>query len=109
MVFAFLSVALNAAAQVAIKKTSINGFASIGELVKNPYLYATGLFYGLSIGLWFAALAKINLSVAYPLQALGYIVVSVAAIYIFNEKMSAINFAGLFLIFIGVLLTQVSR
>lgn len=109
MIFGLISVFLNALAQLAIKKATQFGSTSLTEYIKNPYLYATGFLYATSILLWFAALSRLNLTVAYPLQALGYVIVSTLAVVYFGEKMTAPNWLGIILILIGVLLTQVAK
>ena len=106
MKFAFISVFLNAFAQLSMKKATAIESGSFGVLIKNPYLYLTALFYMTSILTWFVALSRIQLSIAYPLQALGYLIVTVAAVSLFKEQVSLLNWLGLILILGGVILTQ---
>jgi multidrug transporter EmrE-like cation transporter len=109
MVFAFVSVLLNAFAQIALKKSTSLNSATLVELVKNPYLYLTGVFYITSIVTWFLALSRIPLSLGYPLQAVGYLIVTGAAVLLFKEQVNIVNWLGLAVILIGVMLTQAGR
>jgi multidrug transporter EmrE-like cation transporter len=79
------------------------------DLVKNPFLYLTGIFYMTSIVTWFLALSRIPLSLGYPLQAVGYLIVTGAAVLLFKEQVNVVNWIGLFVILVGVVLTQVGR
>jgi multidrug transporter EmrE-like cation transporter len=109
MVYAFVSVLLNAFAQIALKKSTSLNSTTLMELVKNPYLYLTGIFYMTSIVTWFMALSRIPLSLGYPLQALGYLLVTGAAVLLFKEQVNIVNWVGLVVILLGVLLTQAGR
>jgi len=109
MIYALISVCLNSFAQLTLKKaTTFNG-SSIALLMKNPYLYVTAIFYMTSIVTWFLALSRLQVSIAYPLQAIGYLIVTLAAIFLFKEQVSFLNWIGLFLILGGVILTQAGR
>ena len=109
MTYALISVFLNALAQLTLKKSITFSTGTLLDLIKNPYLYVTGFCYMTSIVTWFLALSRIQLSIAYPLQALGYLAVTVAAVLIFNEKVNTINWFGLLLILCGVVMTQIDR
>ena len=109
MTFALVSVFLNAFAQLAMKKATTLESGSLSLLFKNPYLYLTALFYVTSVLTWFIALSRIQLSVAYPLQAIGYLIVTLAAASLFKEQVSLLNWLGLILILSGVILTQTGK
>lgn len=106
MIFAIVSVILNAAAQVSLKKATMVNSGLISPMLRNPFLYFTAVLYMTSIITWFLALSRIQLSLAYPLQAIGYLIVTIAAIEIFKERVSVLNWLGLVLILAGVVLTQ---
>ena len=109
MTFALISVFLNAFAQLSMKKATTLQSESLSLLFKNPYIYLTALFYMTSIMTWFIALSRIQLSIAYPLQAIGYLVVTLAAASLFKEQVSFLNWLGLILILGGVILTQTGK
>ena len=109
MVYAFISVLLNAFAQISLKKSISLNSATLIDLLKNPFLFLTGIFYLTSIVTWFLALSRIPLSLGYPLQAVGYLIVTGAAVLLFKEQINRLNWVGLIVILIGVVLTQVGR
>ena len=108
MVFAFVSVGLNALAQITIKLLAKTEYSNTLSLLKQWPLYATALLYGLSIVTWFLALRSVPLSVAYPLQALGYVFVTFLAWLLFNEGLQLFQLLALGLIFAGVVLMAAS-
>jgi undecaprenyl phosphate-alpha-L-ara4N flippase subunit ArnE len=109
MIYAFVSVLLNAFAQLTLKKATIINTGPVNLLLKNPYLYLTALLYLTSIITWFFALSRIQVSIAYPLQALGYLIVTLAAVHVFKEQVSILNWLGLVMILAGVIMTQLGR
>lgn len=111
------SVSLNAFAQLFIRK----GMLKIGEIsfnfeqiVKmvlavftNIYLLAGMFSYGISVILWMIVLSKVNVSLAYPLGSVGYIITTVLAYLFFNEPITFQKVVGIIIICIGVfILTQ---
>ena len=111
------SVSLNAFAQLFIRK----GMLKIGEIsfnfeqiVKmvlavftNIYLLSGMFSYVLSVILWMIVLSKVNVSLAYPLGSVGYIITTVLAYLFFNEPITFQKVLGIIIICIGVfILTQ---
>ena len=86
--------------------TDVNSLASI---LKKPHFYATGLTYILSIAFWFLALRTIKLSIAFPLQSLGYVIVTVASFVLFNERVSKLQIFGLIFILFGAYFVSRSK
>jgi len=58
--------------------------------------------YVVSVGVWIVALSRVDVSVAYPMLSLGYVVNAVAAWWLLGEPMSAMRGAGVLLILGGV-------
>ena len=109
MGYALISVLLNAIAQVALKKSTSMTSSGVIDFLKNPFLYLTAVCYLTSIFTWFLALSRIPLSVGYPLQALGYLLVTAVAVILFKEHVNLMNWLGLVVILVGVVLTQAGR
>lgn len=79
--------------------------ASIALAVVSSPLVIGGLaLFGLSAVLWLAVLARVPLSTAYPMIALGMVVTVVAGVWLFGETLGAVRLAGVALIVGGVLL-----
>ena len=58
--------------------------------------------YVVSVGVWIVALSRVEVSVAYPMLSLGYVVNAIAAWWLLGEPMSAMRGAGVLLILGGV-------
>jgi multidrug transporter EmrE-like cation transporter len=60
--------------------------------------------YVVSVGLWLVALSRVEVSVAYPMLSLGYVVNALAAWWLFGEALGPARFGGIALILLGVFL-----
>lgn len=60
--------------------------------------------YAVSAVTWLMALRRVELSVAYPLVATGYVIVVIASYFLFQESISPQRWLGLGFITIGVIL-----
>lgn len=106
-----VSVGLNAAAQLFLKKgaEAIGGFslhqglATLLHKLANLPIFLGFLCYAISIVLWIFALSKVQVSIAYPFQALGYILVVITASLIFHEAFTVQKLIGVVLISAGVI------
>ena len=64
--------------------------------------------YAASVILWIVVLSKVEVSFAYPLLSIGYVVVALVGWRFFGESLSAIRFVGIVIICIGVYLISKS-
>ena len=112
IVLILLSVLLNCAAQLLIRKGMLvegevgmqNMLSHVGSMITNVWLWGAMLCYALSILLWMSVLSKVEVSYAYPFLSVGYVVSAVAGYALFNENLSPIRIAGIIVICIGVIL-----
>ena len=58
--------------------------------------------------LWIYSLSRVNLSYAYPMVALGYVLVCVFSVLLFKETMPTLRIAGLGVIILGVIMIAIS-
>ena len=107
-----LGVLLNAAAQLLLKA----GTNSIGQfefsvanalpvglrVAGQPYILAGLLCYVFSVAVWIMALSRVQVSVAYPMLSIGYVVNAVAAYFLFGEAVTLQRLLGIGVIVIGV-------
>jgi multidrug transporter EmrE-like cation transporter len=113
-----IGVLLNASAQLLLKA----GMSQIGhfdfnwaniipiglKVVVNPPVIA-GLFaYVVSVVVWLLVLSRVQVSYAYPMLSIGYIVNAFAAYYLFGESVSIMRMTGIFVIISGVFLVSQS-
>ncbi len=105
-------VLLNAIAQLLLKAgagtlanvelRASNAAAIASRLVFNVPIIAGLACYALSVVVWILALARVEVSVAYPMLSLGYVVNALAAWWLFNESLSGARLAGIGIILVGV-------
>ncbi|MCS6765614.1 MAG: SMR family transporter [Candidatus Protistobacter heckmanni] len=112
--FAFIltGVLLNAVAQLLLKAgTNAVGAIEIGrselwptafKLATQPSIIGGLACYGVSLIVWIIGLSRVDVSVAYPLLSLGYVVNAFFAWYLFGEAMSLQRLAGIGIILVGV-------
>jgi len=105
-------VLLNAIAQLALKASvSDTGIinldmqsllSSAGSLATNLWLWVGLICYAISVVVWILALSRVDVSIAYPMLSIGYIVNAVAASQLFNEPMGLGKVIGIGIIMLGV-------
>lgn len=72
------------------------------KVITNPFIvFGTGC-YALSLVVWLMVLSRSEVSYAYPLLSIGYVITAVAAYFLFGESLSTIRICGIALIILGV-------
>lgn len=105
-------VLLNAAAQLLLKagtnaigvfEFSRENILPVGWKVASEPHIMTGLAcYVVSVVVWIMALSRVEVSIAYPMLSIGYVVNAIAAWYLFGEAVTVMRFTGIGFIIIGV-------
>ena len=105
-------VLLNAAAQIVLKQgmRSIGTFAfTVDNLVPigiragmNPFILLGLGCYVISVVVWLMVLSRVDVSYAYPLLSIGYIVAALAGRMFFGEPVDMTRWAGIITICAGV-------
>lgn len=98
--FILASVSFNAAAQIFLKK-GLSRFGNLASLA-NVWIISGLACFLFSLGLWLYAISKVNVSIAYPFNALGYIITAIAAFWFLGEPLSCQKIMGIIVICIGV-------
>lgn len=110
--YLFTGILLNAGAQLLLKAgTNRIGVVSLSpeslpttllQLLTNlPIMSGLGL-YAISVLTWIAGLSRVDVSIAYPLLSLGYVVNAFAAYFLFGEIITWQRALGIGIILIGV-------
>ena len=105
-------VLLNAGAQLLLKAgtNSVGVFAfsrdnllPIGwKLATEPHIVGGLACYVISVVVWIMALSRVEVSIAYPLLSVGYVVNAIAAYYPFGEAVTPMRLTGIAIIIVGV-------
>ena len=109
-------VLLNAVAQLLLKA----GASSAGQITmaaSAPALWRTALglaqhpailfglaCYGISVVVWIVALSRVDVSLAYPMLSIGYVINAILAWWLFGEDVNPQRWLGIFVIIAGVVL-----
>ncbi|MBI1244334.1 MAG: EamA family transporter [Alphaproteobacteria bacterium] len=103
---------LNAGAQLALKQ----GMRQIGsfefalasaipigwQVGTNPFVVLGLGCYVVSVAVWILVLSRVEVSLAYPMLSVGYVVNALAAWWLFGENLTPSRIAGIAVICFGV-------
>lgn len=78
------------------------------QLLFSPTLYIALLLYGAATVLWIWILSRVPLSQAYPFVALGVILVPIASMLVYGERVRPFFWIGAVLIVCGIAITQIN-
>ncbi len=111
-------VMLNAGAQLMLKAGmgqighfdfSMANVLPIGvKVMANPPIITGLVMYVVSVGVWLLVLSRVQVSFAYPMLSIGYVVNALAAYYMFGEPLTSLRVLGIFIIIAGVYLVAQS-
>ena len=107
-----LGVFLNATAQLLLKagtnaigqfEFSAGNIVPVGmKLALEPHILGGMTCYLVSLVVWIMGLSRVEVSIAYPMLSIGYVLNAVAAWYLFGEAVSMTRLAGIGVIIVGV-------
>ncbi|MBN1608618.1 MAG: EamA family transporter [Polyangiaceae bacterium] len=111
-----VSVALNAAAQLALKQAArasgmsavdaASGYKVLVQVAQNLWTWAGLGAYALSVALWILVLSRVDVSYAYPMVSLGYVMAAGAGKLLWQEDVSLTRMLGIGIICVGVVLVS---
>ncbi len=108
-----VGVLLNAGAQLLLKAgasasgpiASLAGLrGAAADLALHPAILGGLVCYAVSVVVWIVALSRVDVSVAYPMLSIGYVVNAALAYWLFGEAVSAERWLGIAVILVGVAL-----
>jgi drug/metabolite transporter (DMT)-like permease len=110
----WISVVLSAVAQIFLKHGLSNLQAEgprkpgvlplIFGVIRQTYIWYWGFCFVLAMALWLAGLQKLDLSYAYPLVSIGYVLVTFLSWLFFNERVDGRRWLAVAVICLGVVL-----
>lgn len=106
-----MSVALSGIGQLLLRRGAMDSHSlttsvqSWAALFCNGYILGGLMAWGVATLLWLVILSRTELSFAYLLGSLNYIVVPIISSWLFDEQLNRLRFTGMMIIFLGVLIT----
>jgi multidrug transporter EmrE-like cation transporter len=79
-----------------------NALAIAGRVIFNLPIIAGLGCYAISVVVWILALSRVEVSVAYPMLSVGYVLNAFAAWWLFGESLNAMRIGGIGIIILGV-------
>lgn len=114
LILIFSSVLISALAQIALKQgmSSSTVAAALGQgstsaitaIATNPYVISGLSLYAVGAMLWLFVLSRVDVSVAYPFVAFGFIVTMALAIILLGEPLQPLRVVGTLLVVAGAVL-----
>jgi drug/metabolite transporter (DMT)-like permease len=95
--------------QLASARAAKSGGSLVVSAATSPWILLGLAVFGISAIAWLAALSRVPLSVAYPFNALGYLVILTASILVLHERANLLTWAGSFLVVSGLVIVVLSR
>lgn len=112
----FIGVALNALAQIMMKfglrsighfSFSLESMISVGlKILLSPFFMIGFSCYAFSIVFWILTLSRVDVSLAYPMTSLGYVLTATAGFLWLQESVSLSRVLGIIVILLGVFLVS---
>ncbi len=72
------------------------------KIICSPFILLGIICYAMSLIVWLLVLSRAEVSYAYPLLSVGYVITAIAAYYLFGDSLTVIRIIGIGLIILGV-------
>jgi drug/metabolite transporter (DMT)-like permease len=116
LLLVLFAVALAATGQLMLKHgmqlATARARGSHGSLViaaaTTPWVLLGLVVFAVSAVAWLGALSRVPLNVAYPFNALGYIVILAASVVVLHERANLLTWAGSLLVVAGLVIVVLS-
>jgi len=112
LLLVIVAVCFSAAGELCLKSgmdqigilTFSNLWPTLGRIVTNARIVTGFASIGVGAVFWLAVLSRVNLSWAYPMLSLGYILVLLFSALVLREPVSALRWIGALVVVVGVFL-----
>jgi multidrug transporter EmrE-like cation transporter len=74
------------------------------DIAQRPSILGGLACYAVSVVVWIVALSRVEVSIAYPMLSIGYVVNALLAWWLFGEDVNAQRWLGIGVICVGVVL-----
>jgi undecaprenyl phosphate-alpha-L-ara4N flippase subunit ArnE len=95
--------------QIASARAAKSGGSLVVSAATSPWILFGLAVFAVSAVAWLAVLSRVPLSVAYPFNAMGYLVILTASILVLHERANVLTWAGSFLVVSGLVIVALAR
>ena len=95
--------------QIASSRAADSGSSLALRAATTPWVLLGLVVFGVSAIAWLAALSKVPLSVAYPFNAVGYLVILLASILVLHERANVLTWVGSLMVVSGLVLVVLTK
>ena len=95
--------------QLATARVRGSGGSLVIAAATTPWVLLGLVVFAVSAVAWLAALSRVPLSLAYPFNALGYLVILTASILVLHERANLLTWAGTVLVVSGLVMVVLSK
>ena len=95
--------------QVATARVTHDGGSLALRAATSPWVLLGLVVFGVSAVAWLTALSRVPLSVAYPFNALGYLVILTASVLVLHERANVLTWVGSLLVVSGLLIVVLTK
>lgn len=95
--------------QLATARVRGSGGSLVTAAATTPWVLLGLVVFAVSAVAWLAALSRVPLSLAYPFNALGYLVILTASILVLHERANLLTWAGTVLVVSGLVMVVLSK
>lgn len=81
---------------------------TLTRAVKEPKLWLGLVLFGVSALFWLVVLSRVDLSIAYPMVGVSYVIVVTLARFMLHESVPSLRWAGVVFIAVGIALVGIS-
>ena len=111
----WLSVVLSAIAQVSLKhglnhvklriqRRGASALSRVSAVAQEIWVWLWGACFIVATGLWLLGVQRLDLSFAFPLLSVGYILVNLLSMLLFRERVDGMRWLAVMIICVGVIL-----
>jgi multidrug transporter EmrE-like cation transporter len=95
--------------QVASARVADSGGSLALRAATSPWVLLGLVVFGVSAVAWLTALSRVPLSVAYPFNALGYVVILTASIVVLHERANLLTWVGTLMVVSGLVIVVLTK
>jgi drug/metabolite transporter (DMT)-like permease len=95
--------------QVATARAHASGGSLVVAAATSPMVLGGLAVFAISAVAWLAVLARVPLSVAYPFNALSYLIILTASVVLLHERTNLLTWGGSLLVVSGLIIVVLSQ